>query len=83
MTTNKGTVEPMSWFYVMKLCCVRRRPAECFTEVDMSERKRTLERVKQVWETGQPITNLPKETWMELCAMFDINVCEISRNTSF
>ena len=44
----------------------------------MSERKRTLERVQQVWDTGQSIRDLPKETWMELSAMFDIKVCDTS-----
>ena len=53
---------------------MNRKPAACFTEIDLTEQKKTLERVRQVWDTGQPLWLLPKETRLELCAAFDIKV---------
>ncbi len=51
-----------------------RKPAECFTEVDLPERKKTLERVNEIWESGEALGEMPLEARLEICAQFGIKV---------
>ena len=58
----------------MATCINFRKPAECFTEINLEEHKKQKERLRELWDSGEPIWQLAKETRLELQSAFDIKV---------